>query len=234
MCVVNTSPPADTRSVKWVLILGWSLLVCPAHGDEWKLPVVTLRYETAAGVEEEEEEGTLSAAYWRHSVAIRVKEERGGSFRATVTGRLSWKDFTADDVDDYWYVGVVPGLEWSLGRVLGVGAEFSVKRALFGSDPASPDGRDYLDLGPKLFADWTIVPGLKLDAWLRSTYSLYEDETNSRQAYSFGAGLTGRRGQWSVGARYRGTGRYPLGEASGREFGGYHVGSLNVSWDPNR
>jgi len=224
--------------VKWALVLACLILACPAHGDQWKLPVVTLRYETAAGVEEEEEEGTLSAAYWRHSLALRVKEERGRSFRATVTGRVSCKDFTEGDANDYWYFAVVPGLEWSIGRVLGVGAEFAVKKAVFGEigDTAegAPDGRNYLDLGPKLFADWAIITGLKLDAWLRSTYSLYEDEERTRQAYSFGVGLTGRRGQWSVGARYRGTARYPLGEESQREFGGYHVASVNVSWDPNR
>ena len=219
--------------MKWALVLAWVILACALHAEQWKLPVVTLRYETAAGVEEEEEEGTLSAAYWRHSLALRVKEERGG-FRATVSGRLSWKDFTVDDDDDYWYFAVVPGLEWSIGRVLGVEAELSVKRAVFGETVDPADGRSYLDLGPRLFADWTIVRGLKLDAWLRSTYSLYQDPASSRQAYSFGAGLTGRRGQWSVGARYRGTARYPLGEDSGREFGGYHVASVNVSWDPNR
>jgi hypothetical protein len=220
--------------VKWAPVLVCLILATAACGDQWKLPIVSLRYEVAEGIEEDEEEGTLSPTYWRHSLALRVREDMGQRFRVVLTGRISCKDYEGDAADDYWYVSAVPGLEWSIGQVLGLGTEFSVKRGMFDeADGAAPE-KDYLDLGSKIFADWRIVKGLELDAWLRATYSLYEDRLKSRQAYTFGIGLTGRRGQWNIGARYRGTARLPLGEGSGQDFGGYHLGSVNVSWNPNR
>jgi hypothetical protein len=223
----------------WVLpaALPFFLLFCaavPAGADEWKLPVVTLRYETARGVEEEEEEGTLEPSYTRNTLSLRVKEELGRRFRATLVTRLSGKDFQDPGEDDYWYLAVVPGLEWSFGSVFGLGTELSVRSAEFDGTDAGGLSRDYLDLGSRFFADWKIRPNLKLDAWLRSTYSLYENELRTRQAYSFAVGLTGRWGQWTVGARYRGIARFPLGDSSEQQMGGYHLGSLNVSWDPNR
>ncbi|MBN1836078.1 MAG: hypothetical protein JW820_09530 [Spirochaetales bacterium] len=220
--------------MKWAPVLAFVVLAVAAHGDEWKLPVVTLRYEMAEGAEEDEEEGTLSPAYWRHSLALRVKEEQGRRFRATVVGRLSYKDYESDTAEDYWYFSVVPGLEWSIGQAFGVGTEFRVKKATFFENAGASTEKDYLDLAPRVFADWRILKSLKLDAWLRGTYSLYENRPDSRQAYSFGVGLSGRWGQWNVGARYRGTARLPLGEDSTEQLRGYHVGSVNLSWDPNR
>jgi hypothetical protein len=216
------------------LLLGLPALTMPAGAEEWKLPVVTLRYETARGVEEEEEEGTLNPSYTRDTVSLRVKEELGERFRATLAARFSGKDFEDPADDDYWYFAVVPGLEWSFGRIFGFGTEFSVRTARFDGTDADGLSRDYLDLGSRFFADWRIRRELKLDAWLRSTYSLYENDLRARQAYSFALGLTGRWGQWTVGARYRGIARFPLGERSEQAVGGYHLGSLNVSWDPNR
>jgi hypothetical protein len=202
--------------------------------EQWKLPVFTLRYEVSQGIEEDEEEGSLEPSYTRNTVSFRVKEELGNRFRATLTTRFSEKNFDDPGQDDYWYFAATPGLEWSLGQVFGLGTEFVVKTAVFDGTDSDGLSRDYVDVGPKLFADWKIRRGLKLDAWLRSTYSLYENELKSRQTYAFSVGVTGRWGEWSVGTRYRGTARLPLGDESRQQVGGYHLGSINVSWDPNR
>jgi hypothetical protein len=220
--------------VKWALVLAMLAVCGSVRADQWKLPVFTLRSEVSQGVEEDEEEGVLEPSYTRYTVSLRAKEELGRRFRATLALRYSTKDFDDAGEHDYWYFSAAPGLEWSLGQLAGFGVEFLVKSAEFEGAYADGLSRDYLDVGSKLFADWNLRRGLKLDAWLRSTYSLYENETRNRQGYTFAVGLTGRWGQWSVGARYRGTARFPIGSGVEQQIGGYHTGSVNVSWDPNK
>ena len=82
--------------------------------------------------------------------------------------------------------------------------------------------------------DWKVNRRLKLETYLRGEADLQQSEEKSRQAYTLGLALTSKLGAVSLGARYRGTGRGPLGATSAAGVSFYQIGSVNVSWDLNR
>jgi len=51
---------------------------------------------------------------------------------------------------------------------------------------------------------------------------------------SLAPGFSSLLGEFQLTDRYRGMARYPIRPQSGSEGSYYHLGALNLSWDPNR
>jgi opacity protein-like surface antigen len=215
-------------------LLGNALLalVClPAWSLDWKLPVVTMRYEAAGGGSEDAEDDSFEPSSLRNTVTLRVKEEADpAAFGLGLT--MSAKDYYQQS-GDYSYLKVEHdasvrlGKPWKLGYVLG--AKW-MEYPQLGSNGLP---KDALTLSAATSAVVRLGRGTSLETGVAGRFALTEDPADALQAYMASAGFSTRLGDWLLAARYRGELRIPLGGASDRGLDMYHTGSVSLQWDPN-
>ncbi len=214
-----------------LLLLPWT-----AAAQAPRLPVTTLRYEATQGASEDEEDGTVEPGYLRHTLSARIKEEFSPSFDAALLVRWSQKDFFQSGTGyAYWLFS--PELVLRRRDAWRLGASLSCKLLDFAPLGGGQVGRDRLDLGSRLEIGYDLTPRTTLSSSLRGAVELAGDPADARQLYALGVGMESRlgdAGQYLLGLRYTGTGRFPAGPQSVRTRSYYHLGALSLVWDPNR
>ena len=208
----------------FVCLSAWSL--------DWKLPVVTVKYEAAEGVVEDPDDETLEPSSLRNTVSIRVKEDvDSASLGLTLKG--STKDYYRQ-AGDYSYLDLDQDGSFHIGEAWKLGYLAGVKTMRFPELDSQGQPKDTVALKAATTAAYTLVKGTTLEAGTAGRWEFADDAQDSLQAYVFTAGFTSRLGEWLVGAHYRGEFRLPMGPSSGVGPSAYHIGSLSVQWDPNR
>jgi hypothetical protein len=208
-----------------------ALACLPAWSLDWKLPIVTMRYEVAGGGSEDPDDETFEPSSLRNTVSLRVKEEADpATFGFGLT--LSAKDYYQQS-GDYSYLkvdhdgAVRLGKPWKLGYVLGAKWMEYPQLDSFGRP------KDALGLRAGTSAVLRLDRGMSLEAGVAGRFSLTEDPADALQAYAATAGVSARLGEWLLTARYRGEVRIPLGAASTATLNMYNTGSVSLQWDPN-
>jgi len=216
--------------------LAAAALFCCAAGlaaETPRLPVLSLRYEVATGSEEDEDQGELEPTSLRHTVGFKATEEWSDRVATILAARFSRKEYY-EQARSYGYLALDPEVRLAIGGEAGLGLSGLLKAVRFDEADSLGESKDYLALGGRLEVDWKVNRRLKLETYLRGEADLQQSEEKSRQAYTLGLALTSKLGAVSLGARYRGTGRGPLGATSAAGVSFYQIGSVNVSWDLNR
>jgi hypothetical protein len=209
------------------------LLAGPAaFGLDWKLPVVTAVYETAGGVSEDEEDGTLVSASRRDTVSVRIREDAAPAGFGLLL-KYSAKDYLLE-AGDYSYVEAAQDSTLRLGPLVKLGASLGAKYEEFGQLDGDGLSKDFFALKGRMEATLTPVRGTSLEAGLGSRFDLADEAAKAKQAWTLSGGFSSRLGSWMLSARYRGEFRLPLGGASGVQAAAYHTGSFSAQWDPNR
>lgn len=168
-------------------------------------PVVTLSYETAQGIEEDDEE-ELQPAYVRHTVAARIRQELGEGARFTLPLRLTSRPDPQEPAAPVGgSVSVQPRLDLDLTDRLGLGTELILRRS---TDPL------LLTAGGRLQSRLR-AGDVALDGWIKPLfYSYSEQPERNRQLHTASVGVTYTRAAVRLSTRYRGTGRFAFGDAS--------------------
>jgi hypothetical protein len=220
---------------KGVLLASAFALSCAAAtGLDWKLPVVTARYEVAGGVSEDEEDGTLVPDSTRNTVSLRIKEDASPAGLG-LTLKYSVKDYVdVNDNRDYSYVQVDQDAALRLSPLLKLGAAVGGKYAAFGQLDENDKSKDYLALKGGLDATFSLAKGTSLDAGVDARFSLAEAPSKTNQTYTVSTGFSSRLGEWTASARYRGEFRFGMGAANPAGLEANNQGSFSLQWDPNR
>lgn len=181
------------------------LLGAPAAIGALDPPVVTLSYETAQGIEEDDEE-ELQPAYVRHTVAARIRQELGEGARFTLPLRLTSRpDPQQPAAPVSGSVSVQPRLDLDLTDRLGLGTELILRRS---TDPL------LLTAGGRLQSRLR-AGDVALDGWVKPLFYSYADQPErNRQLHTASVGVTYTRDAVRLSTRYRGTGRFAFGDAS--------------------
>lgn len=168
-------------------------------------PVVTLSYETAQGIEEDDEE-ELQPAYVRHTVAARIRQELGEGARFTLPLRLTSRPDPQEPAAPVsGSVSVQPRLDVDLTDRLGLGTELILRRS---TDPL------LLTAGGRLQSRLR-AGDVALDGWVKPLFYSYADQPErNRQLHTASVGVTYTRDAVRLSTRYRGTGRFAFGDAS--------------------
>ena len=208
-----------------------ALACLPAWSLDWKLPIVTMRYEVAGGSSEDPDDDDFEPSSLRNTVSLRVKEEADpATFGFGLV--VSAKDYYQQS-GDYSYVKVEHdgavrfGKPWKLGYSLGAKWMEFPELDSFGRP------KDALGLSAGTNAVLRLDRGMSLEAGVVGRLSLTEDPADALQAYGATAGVSARLGDWLLTARYRGEVRLPLGGASTAGLDMYNTGSVSLQWDPN-
>lgn len=208
-----------------------ALTCLPAWSLDWKLPVVTMRYEVAGGGTEDPEDETFEPTSLRNTVTLRVKEEADpATFGLGLT--MSAKDYYQQS-GDYSYVKVEHDASVRLGKPWKLGYSLGAKWMEFPQLDSNGLPKDALSLSAATNAVLRLDRGTSLDAGVGGRFSLTENPADALQAYTAAAGISARLGDWLLAARYHGEVRIPLGGASAAGLGTYHTGSVSLQWDPN-
>jgi hypothetical protein len=215
-----------------LLAFAFAFSCAAAAGLDWKLPVVTAKYEVAGGASEDEEDGTLVPNSTRNTVSLRIKEDALPAGLG-LTLRYSVKDYVEEN-SDYSYIQADQDTTLRLSPLLKLGAAVGGKYATFGQLDAGGLSKDYLALKGGLDATFSLAKGTSLDAGLDARFSLAEEASKSKQAYTVSTGFSSRLGEWTASARYRGEFRFPLGAENPARAAANNQGSFSLQWDPNR
>lgn len=215
-----------------LLFLLFALSCGPAACLDWKLPVVTARYEVAQGAREDEEDGILFAASTRNTVSLRIKEEAAPASMG-LTFKYSVKDYVAEN-SDYSYIQVDQDAALRVSPLLKLGVVVGGKYATYGQLDGDLLSKDYLLLKGGLDASLSLARSTSLDAGLDAKFSLADEPTKSQQSYTVSTGFSSRLGEWMASARYRGEFRLGLGAANPTGLNANNQGSFSLQWDPNR
>ena len=169
------------------------------------LPVITFTYETAQGIEEDDEE-ELEPTYVRHTLLTSVRQDLGDAARLTLPVRLTSRSDPREPAEGATQaVTVQPRFDFDLTDRLALGTELIVRRS---EDP------------PLITAGGRLQSRLKvgevaLDGWLKPLFDLYaEQPERNRQLYTASLGITYTGGGLRISTRYRGTARFAFGEES--------------------
>lgn len=181
-------------------------------------PVVTLTYETAQGIEEDDEE-ELQPTYVRHTVGARIRQELSESARLTLPLRLTSRPDPQDPAAaDARSVSLQPRLDLDLSDRLDLGTELILRRA---TDPL------LLTVGGRLQSRLR-AGDVALDGWVKPLFDSYADQPErNRQLYTASVGVTYTRDAVRLSTRYRGTARFAFGDESDVEPRFSHL--MNVS-----
>ena len=125
---------ADTRSMKKAVLLAFLLAGSAAAALEWKLPVVTGSWETAAGAREDEDDdehdaGLLPASR-RNTLIVRLREEASPATFGLLL-KYSVKDYLLE-AGDYSYIEAGQDTAVRIGRMVKLGAAVGAKYEQFG------------------------------------------------------------------------------------------------------
>ena len=193
-------PPLALPALLALLCAGPAALV-PAQD----LPVITFTYETAQGIEEDDEE-ELEPTYVRHTLLTSVRQDLGDAARLTLPVRLTSRSDPREPAEGATQaVTVQPRFDFDLTDRLALGTELIVRRS---EDP------------PLITAGGRLQSRLKvgevaLDGWLKPLFDLYaEQPERNRQLYTASLGITYTGGGLRISTRYRGTARFAFGEES--------------------
>jgi hypothetical protein len=215
-----------------LLAFAFAFSCAAATGLDWKLPVVTARYEVAGGASEDEEDGTLVPDSTRNTVSLRIKEDASPAGLG-LTLKYSVKDYVEEN-SDYSYVQVDQDAALRLSPLLKLGVLVGGKYATFGQLDGDLLSKDYLALKGGLDATFSLAKGTSLDAGLDARFSLAKEPSKTNQAYTVSTGFFSRLGEWTASARYRGEFRLGLGVANLAGLKANNQGSFSLQWDPNR
>jgi hypothetical protein len=215
-----------------LLAFAFAFSCAAATGLDWKLPVVTARYEVAGGASEDEEDGTLVPDSTRNTVSLRIKEDASPAGLG-LTLKYSVKDYVEEN-SDYSYVQVDQDAALRLSPLLKLGVLVGGKYATFGQLDGDLLSKDYLALKGGLDATFSLAKGTSLDAGLDARFSLAKEPSKTNQAYTVSTGFSTRLGEWTASARYRGEFRLGLGVANLAGLKANNQGSFSLQWDPNR
>ena len=215
-----------------LLAFAFAFSCAAATGLDWKLPVVTARYEVAGGASEHEEDGTLIPDSTRNTVSLRIKEDASPAGLG-LTLKYSVKDYVEEN-SDYSYVQVDQDAALRLSPLLKLGVLVGGKYATFGQLDGDLLSKDYLALKGGLDATFSLAKGTSLDAGLDARFSLAKEPSKTNQAYTVSTGFSTRLGEWTASARYRGEFRLGLGVANLAGLKANNQGSFSLQWDPNR
>ena len=184
-------------------------------------PVVTATYETARGIEEDDEE-ELQPDYVRHTVAVSARQEFGERVRLTAPVRVTQRrDPQAADSESL-AVSVQPRLDLELTDRLDLGTELIVRHT---------DRPELVTLGGRL-ASSLKVGAVTVDGWVKPLYDRYAQEPErDRQRCTATVGLAYRQSAVRLSGRYRGTARFGLGDASEVDRRLSHLVTVTVRLD---
>ena len=222
--------------MKKAVLLAFLLAGSAAAALEWKLPVVTGSWETAAGAREDEDDdehdaGLLPASR-RNTLIVRLREDASPATFGLLL-KYSVKDYLLE-AGDYSYIEAGQDTTVRIGRMVKLGAAVGAKYEQFGQLDTEGLSKDFLALKARLEASVSPVRGTSLEASVGARFDCAEEPVKAKQAWTAGAGFSSRLGQWILSARYRGEFRLPLGDASAAVPAVYNLGSVSVQWDPNR
>ena len=205
-----------------VLVPLLALLAGPALAQD--LPVITLTYETAQGVEEDEEL-ELEPTYVRHTGIASVRQPLGDLARLTLPVRLTVRSDPREPAEpDTRSVSFQPRLDVDLTDRLDLGTELILRH---GSDPVLVTAGGRLQSRLK-------IGDVALDGWLKPLYDLYaEQPERNRQLYTASLGLTYTGDGLRLSGRYRGTARFAFGEESEVDPRLSHLLSVSLRLDLN-
>jgi len=208
-----------------------ALLACgPAWCMDWKLPILSVRYEAASGETEDPDEEGLLPASLRQTFALQMKEEVAPAvFDLSLT--YSLKDYFLQN-GDYSYLCLAQGGAVRLGAVK-LAYDLGAKSTEYPLPDSDGLPKDLVSLRAGTAATFFLVKGTSLETSLAGRFDLAENQAKSAQAYVGTLALTSRLGDWQVAGRLRGELRLPLGDTSLKDRSTYAVGSLTASWDPN-
>jgi len=186
------------------------------------LPVITVTYETAQGVEEDDEE-VLEPTYVRHALITSVRQDLGDAARLTLPLRLTSRSDPREPAEGAAQsVSVQPRLDLDLTDRLDLGTELILRRS---DDPL------FVTAGGRLQSRLK-VGDLALDGWLKPLFDLYDTQPErNRQLYTASLGITYTGGGVRLSGRYRGTARFALGEESRVDHRLSHLVTVSLRLD---
>jgi len=184
-------------------------------------PVITASYETARGIEEDDE-AELQPDYVRHTVLLSARQELGERARLTAPLRVTRRSDPQVADSESLAVSLQPRLDLKLSDRLDLGTELILRHA---DDPelVSVGGRlaSSLDLG-----------AVTVDGWLKPLFDSYVQEPErNRQRYTASVGVAYRQGAVRLSGRYRGTARFGLGHESEVDLRLSHLVNLTLRLD---
>lgn len=183
--------------------------VLPAFGTVVPLlaldpPVITATYETARGIEEDDEQ-ELQPDYVRHTVLVSARQEFGERVRLTTPVRVTRRRDPQVADSERLAVSLQPRLDLELTDRLDLGTELILRHA---------DDPELVTVGGRL-ASRLKVGDVTVDGWLKPLFDTYAREPErNRQRYTASVGVVYRQNAVRVSGRYRGTARLGLGDES--------------------
>jgi hypothetical protein len=204
----------------------------PAWSLDWKLPVVSVRFETDQGQNEDSDDDTLQPSSSRSTVSLRLKESADPvALGLTLTGAL--KDYLQDKGDWRW-LKCEHDASLRLGDSVRIGYTVGSRWMDYADMDSGGLSKDLVALTAGGDVTVTPVKGTSLEAGLDGRFAIANNPTDSRQTCVATFGVSSRLGEWLLGARYRGEFRFPLGSESGIGATANNTAAFSVQWDPNR
>ena len=184
-------------------------------------PVITATYETARGIEEDDEEELLPD-YVRHTVLVSARQEFGEHVRLTAPVRVTRRrDLQVADSESL-ALSLQPRLDLELSDRLDLGTELILRHA---------DTPELVTVGGRL-ASSLKLGDVTVDGWLKPLLDTYvQDPERNRQRYTASVGIVYRHHAVRVSGRYRGTARFGLGDASEVDLRLSHLVNVSIRFD---
>ena len=184
-------------------------------------PVITATYETARGIEEDDE-AELQPDYVRHTVLVSARQELGERVRLTAPVRVTRRRDPQTADSESLAVSLQPRLDLKLSDRLDLGTELILRHA---------DDPELVTFGGRL-ASSLKIGDVTVDGWLKPLFDTYAREPErNRQRYTASVGVVYRQGAVRLSGRYRGTARFGLGHDSEVDLRLSHLVNVTVRLD---
>ena len=184
-------------------------------------PVITATYETARGIEEDDE-AELQPDYVRHTVLVSARQEFGERARLTAPVRVTQRRDPQVADSASLAVSLQPRLDLKLTDRLALGTELILRHA---------DDPELVTVGGRLASSLN-VGDLTVDGWLKPLFDTYAQQPErNRQRYTASVGVVYRQGAVRVSGRYRGTARFGLGDESEVDLRLSHLVNVTLRLD---
>ena len=223
----GTAPAADIQSrmrptCAWLPAVAVLALAPSATVWAFDPPVVTLTYETARGIELDDEE-ELEPSYVRHTFVASARQRLGDQARVAVPLRLTIRtDPQAETPDASRTVSFQPRLDVDVTDRLDLGTELILRHS---TDP------QYVTTGGRLQSRLRLGDFV-VDGWLKPLFDTYADQPErNRQLYTAAVGVVYTHDAVRLSTRYRGTARFALGEMSDVEPRFSHLVNVTLRVD---
>jgi hypothetical protein len=219
---------------KGVVLLLPMLACASASPMDWKLPVITVKYDIARSTvsDTDADEELLIPASLGNIVSLHVKES-GDPVDLGLTLKYSAKDYLLQ-IGDYSYFTLDQETKIKVSDSLDLGFTMGGKWLSAPEPYLSGIPKDYFSMKARAEAALDLFKGSTLDMSLAAQYDLNNAEAKRRQLYTTTAGLSYRLGEMLMSVKYRGEFRFPLGGMSIVETRALNEGSLSLQWDLNR